>query len=47
VSKARVLVFVVAGMIMASMASSPAWALPLAAYWEMNEDSLTGSQSRS
>jgi hypothetical protein len=39
-SKARVSVFVVmAGIIMASMASSPAWALPLAAYWEMNEDS--------
>jgi hypothetical protein len=40
VSKARVSVFVVmAGIIMASMASSPAWALPLAAFWEMNEDS--------
>jgi hypothetical protein len=40
VSKARVSVFVVvAGIVMASMASSPAWALPLAAFWEMNEDS--------
>jgi hypothetical protein len=38
VSKARVSVFVVAGMIMVSMAS-PAGALPLAAFWEMNEDS--------
>jgi hypothetical protein len=38
VSKARVAVFVVAGMIMALMASSPAWAelLP-AANWQMNE----------
>jgi hypothetical protein len=37
VSKARVSVFMVmAGIIMASVAS-PAWALPLAAYWEMNE----------
>ena len=37
-SKARVSVFVVmAGIVMASMAS-PAGALPLAAYWEMNED---------
>jgi hypothetical protein len=38
VSKARVSVFVVvAGMVMAAMASSPAGALPLAAFWEMNE----------
>jgi hypothetical protein len=37
VSKARVSVFVVAGIVMAAMASSPAWALPLAADWQMNE----------
>src|SRR5215204_1295213 len=41
VSKARVSVFVmVAGLVMASMASSPAWAeLLKAADWQMNEDS--------
>ena len=40
-SKARVSVFVmVAGLVMASMASSPAWAeLLKAADWQMNEDS--------
>jgi hypothetical protein len=45
VSKARVLVFVVAGMIMASMASSPVWAVLLkAADWQMNETSETSGQ---
>jgi hypothetical protein len=38
-SKARVTVFVVASIILASLASSPAWALPLGADWQMNEDS--------
>jgi hypothetical protein len=38
VSKARVSVFVVAGIVMAAMASSPAWAVLLkAADWQMNE----------
>ena len=37
-SRASVSVFVVAVIVAASMAS-PAWALPLAAYWDMNEDS--------
>ena len=38
VSKARVSVFVVAGIVMAALASSPAWAVLLkAADWQMNE----------
>jgi hypothetical protein len=38
VSEARVSVFVVAGIVMAAMASSPAWAVLLkAADWQMNE----------
>ena len=38
VSKARVAVFVVAGIVMAALASSPAWAVLLkAADWQMNE----------
>ncbi|MDQ5817660.1 MAG: hypothetical protein M3334_04705 [Actinomycetota bacterium] len=43
-SKARVSVFVVvAGMIVASMASSPAWAVLLkAADWQMNENETSG-----
>ena len=36
-SKTRVSIFVVAGIVMAALASSPAWALPLAADWQMNE----------
>src|ERR671928_1984618 len=40
VSKARVSVFLVAGIVMALMASSPAWAVLLkAADWQMNEES--------